>query len=118
MVGFQISILSPFLGRMSVNKFWVAGDEPIELTARETPNALEPFGDVIRDDGSVLATDNIEEGISQAVRSVALCNAATYVHSVCIWTYYLFFNTGFTKIYKRNGNLREIQLKSLFKFLL
>ncbi|GJJ14014.1 hypothetical protein Clacol_008271 [Clathrus columnatus] len=65
------------LGQMSVKKFWVAGDTPIELTAETSQNALDPTANVIRDDGSLLYLDKIGEGISQAIRCAALCNIAT-----------------------------------------
>ncbi|KAF8994727.1 sodium transport ATPase [Cyathus striatus] len=68
------------LGKMSVRKFWVAGNagNTIDLTAEIYQDALEPTG-IVRYEGSgaVLGTSSVREGVAQVVRAAALCNVAT-----------------------------------------
>lgn len=65
---------------MSVRKVWLAADmqNASEYTAETTQDALQPIGEVKQDvDGVVLDTSSLNEGLAQAVRSMALCNVAT-----------------------------------------
>ncbi|KAG5641781.1 hypothetical protein DXG03_004257 [Asterophora parasitica] len=69
------------LGKMSVRKFWLAGDldKAVEYVAETAQDALDPSGGVVLNetDNSVLKPDAISEGLAQAVRTAALCNVAT-----------------------------------------
>ncbi|KAJ3511928.1 hypothetical protein NLJ89_g3815 [Agrocybe chaxingu] len=68
------------LGKMSVRKFWLAGDpnKSAEFTAETTQDALQPVGIVRRDsDHSVLEAESVKEGLARAVRVASLCNVAT-----------------------------------------
>ncbi|KAH9482925.1 Calcium-transporting ATPase 3 [Psilocybe cubensis] len=68
------------LGKMSVRKFWLAGDpqKAVEYVADVTQNALEPVGNVLREDnGSVLDTAFLGDSLSEALRIASLCNVAT-----------------------------------------
>ncbi|KAJ7148450.1 hypothetical protein C8R43DRAFT_925709 [Mycena crocata] len=69
------------LGKMSVRKMWLVGDEGegYELSTKTASDALEPVGVVHKggDDGPAIATDDIHEGLAQAIRVASLCNVAT-----------------------------------------
>ncbi|KAF9452467.1 sodium transport ATPase [Macrolepiota fuliginosa MF-IS2] len=68
------------LGQMFVRKLWLAAapEYHAEFTAETTSVALQPSGYVRHDgDGSILNPPNIPEGLTQAVRAIALCNIAT-----------------------------------------
>ncbi|PFH51106.1 hypothetical protein AMATHDRAFT_3370 [Amanita thiersii Skay4041] len=74
------------LGKMSVRKFWLAGDMAgaVEYTADVGQDALDPSGAVRIDDGGggdgdgrVVDSKGVEAGLAQAVRAAALCNVAT-----------------------------------------
>ncbi|PPQ92400.1 hypothetical protein CVT25_008750 [Psilocybe cyanescens] len=68
------------LGKMSVRKFWLAGDphQAVEYTADVTQNALEPVGNVRKDDnGSLLEPASLGNGLVEAIHVASLCNVAT-----------------------------------------
>ncbi|RXW25273.1 hypothetical protein EST38_g541 [Candolleomyces aberdarensis] len=69
------------LGQMSVQKFWLATDQPdaaSEFSAELNPDAIEPRGNVLRDsDGSALDPKALPQAITQAVLVASLCNVAT-----------------------------------------
>ncbi|RDB26013.1 Calcium-transporting ATPase 3 [Hypsizygus marmoreus] len=68
------------LGKMSVRKFWLAGDphNAAEYIAETTQDALDPSGVVHSvKDSIALSPSSISEGLAQAVRAIALCNVAT-----------------------------------------
>lgn len=65
---------------MSVRKLWLATapDVRAEFTAETNSDALEPVGDIRRDNNaSNLDPAALPEGLAQAVRAIALCNVAT-----------------------------------------
>lgn len=66
---------------MSVRKLWLVGspEEGYELSAQTASNAIEPVGTVHvgHDDGPAVDTQNIHEGLAQAIRVASLCNVAT-----------------------------------------
>ena len=69
-----------FLGKMSVRKLWIAGDEggAREYTAETTADVLEPAGAVREgDDEKLLDPGAMEDGIANAVKVLSLCNTAT-----------------------------------------
>ncbi|KAF9052377.1 potassium/sodium eff [Hymenopellis radicata] len=70
------------LGQMSVRTFWLGGDaqHAVTYSAETGSNAVEPTGSVYEGVGekrSLLDVDNLDEGLSQAVRAAALCNVAS-----------------------------------------
>ncbi|KAF5379843.1 hypothetical protein D9615_005799 [Tricholomella constricta] len=69
------------LGKMSVRKFWLAGDldKAVDYVAETAQDALDPSAGPVRKeaDSSTLSPGTLGEGLSQAVRAAALCNVAT-----------------------------------------
>jgi P-type Na+/K+ transporter len=76
-----------FPGKMSVRKFWLGGESShaSELVAEVQQDALNPSGAVTRaEDNQVVDPKNLNEGLAQAIRAIALCNIATYVFSIVL----------------------------------
>ncbi|GLB44749.1 putative cation transport ATPase (P-type) (TC 3.A.3) family protein [Lyophyllum shimeji] len=69
------------LGKMSVRKFWLAGDvdAATEYVAETTQDVLDPSGGAVRrvTDNVVLAPGALGGGLARAVRAAGLCNVAT-----------------------------------------
>ncbi|KAF9569016.1 sodium transport ATPase [Agrocybe pediades] len=68
------------LGKMSVRKFWLAGDphHAVEYAVDVNQDALEPVGAVRKcDDDSVLDPNALSKGLVEAVHVASLCNVAT-----------------------------------------
>lgn len=69
------------LGKMSVRKFWLAGDlsEAAEYVAETSQDALDPSGGAVHKESDItaLVPSTLDEGLSRAVRAAALCNVAT-----------------------------------------